>query len=89
MSTDGQVLYKKNREEASSQLSNTQIERRQHMEDDMRQKVQTMLEQVLGPGRVLARVSLRSGPGPGSDRGGDLQPGQRSRKEPAEDYGNH
>ncbi|MGO9416963.1 MAG: flagellar basal-body MS-ring/collar protein FliF [Syntrophobacteraceae bacterium] len=58
MSTDGRVLYKKNQEEQSAQLSNTQIERKQHMEDDMRQKVQTMLEQVVGPNRVLARVAL-------------------------------
>ncbi len=58
MSTDGQVLYKKNAEDPSTQLSNTQIERKQRMEDDMRQKIQTMLEQVVGPNRVLARVSL-------------------------------
>ena len=58
MSNDGQVLYKKGREDDSSQMSNSQIERKQRMEDDMRQKVQSMLEQVLGPNRVLARVSL-------------------------------
>ena len=58
MSNDGQVLYKKGREDDSSQLSNSQLERKQRMEDDMRQKVQSMLEQVLGPNRVLARVSL-------------------------------
>ena len=58
MSNDGQVLYKKNREEQSTQLNNVQIERKQHMEDDMRQKIQSMLEQVLGPSRALARVAL-------------------------------
>ena len=58
MSNDGQVLYKKGREDDSSQMSNSQIERKRRMEDDMRQKVQSMLEQVLGPHRVLARVSL-------------------------------
>ena len=57
MSTDGQILYKKGRED-DSQLNNSQLERKQRMEDDMRQKVQSMLEQVLGPNRVLARVSL-------------------------------
>ncbi|SPF35605.1 putative Flagellar M-ring protein [Syntrophobacter sp. SbD1] len=57
MSTDGQVLYKKNKEDAS-QLSNTQLERKQRMEDDLRQKVQSMLEQVVGSNRVLARVAL-------------------------------
>ncbi|MGC9967009.1 MAG: flagellar basal-body MS-ring/collar protein FliF [Syntrophobacteraceae bacterium] len=58
MSNDGQVLYKKGPEEQSSQMSNTQLERKQRMEDDMRQKIQSMLEQVLGSNRVLARVAL-------------------------------
>ncbi len=39
-------------------MSNDQIERKARMEDDMRQKVQSMLEQVVGPNRVLARVAL-------------------------------
>ncbi|MHC1726139.1 MAG: flagellar basal-body MS-ring/collar protein FliF [Syntrophobacteraceae bacterium] len=58
MSTDGQVLFKKNSPDQQFQLSNTQIERKQRMEDDMRQKIQSMLEQVVGPNRVLARVAL-------------------------------
>lgn len=58
MSTDGQVLYKKNSPEQSFQLSNTQIERKQRLEDDMRGKIQSMLEQVVGPNHVLARVAL-------------------------------
>lgn len=58
MSTDGQVLFKKNSPDETLQLSNTQIERKERMEEDMRQKVQSMLEQVVGPSRVLARVSL-------------------------------
>lgn len=58
MSTDGQVLFKKNSPDQSFQMSNTQIERRTRMEDDMRQKVQTMLEQVLGPNKVLTRITL-------------------------------
>ena len=58
MSNDGKVMYKKNRDEQSGQLNNSQIERKQRMEDDMRQKIQSMLEQVLGPNRVLARVAL-------------------------------
>src|SRR5208337_563486 len=57
MSNDGKILYKKNQEEQSSKLNNSQLERKQRMADDMRQKVQSMLEQVLGPNRVLARVS--------------------------------
>ena len=58
MSSDGLVLYKKDREDQSTQLSNTQVERRQQMEDGMREKIQSMLEQVLGPNRALARVAL-------------------------------
>jgi flagellar M-ring protein FliF len=58
MSNDGQVLYKKGLEEQSAQMSNSQLERKQRMEDDMRQKIQSMLEQVLGSNRVLARVAL-------------------------------
>ncbi len=58
MSTDGQVLFKKNAGEQSVQASNAQLERKQKMEEDMRQKVQSMLEQVLGANKVLARVNL-------------------------------
>jgi flagellar M-ring protein FliF len=58
MSSDGQILYKKNREDQSTQLSNTQLERKQQLEEAMRQNIQSMLEQVLGPNRALARVAL-------------------------------
>ena len=58
MSTDGQVLYKKNSPDQTFQLSNTQLERKQSMEDNMREKIQSMLEQVVGSNRVLARVAL-------------------------------
>jgi flagellar M-ring protein FliF len=58
MSNDGQVLYKKGPEDQPSQMSNAQIERKERMEEDTRQKIQTMLEQVVGSNRVLARVAL-------------------------------
>ena len=58
MSSDGQILYKKDREDQSTQLSNTQLERRQQMEEAMREKIQSMLDQVLGANRALARVAL-------------------------------
>ena len=58
MSNDGQVLSQKSPGDQTSQMSNDQLERKQRMEDDMRQKVQSMLEQVMGPNRVLARVAL-------------------------------
>ncbi len=57
MTTDGQVLFKKNGQDQSLTMSNTQMQRKQSMEDDMRNKIQTMLQQVVGP-KVLARVSL-------------------------------
>ncbi|HYA43949.1 MAG TPA: flagellar basal-body MS-ring/collar protein FliF, partial [Syntrophobacteraceae bacterium] len=58
MSSDGQILYKKDREDQSTQLSNSQLERRQQMEEAMREKIQSMLDQVLGANRALARVAL-------------------------------
>ncbi len=58
MSTDGQVLFKKGQPDQSFQMNNAQLERKQRMEDDLRNKIQTMLEQVVGPNKVLARVNL-------------------------------
>ncbi|MFZ2444969.1 MAG: flagellar basal-body MS-ring/collar protein FliF [Syntrophobacteraceae bacterium] len=58
MSTDGHVMFKKNPTEQALNMSNVQVERKQRLEDDMRQKVQTMLEQVIGVNKVLARVNL-------------------------------
>ena len=58
ISTDGQVLFKKSGSDQPGQLSSSQIERKERMEEDMRQKVQSMLEQVLGPRRALARVAM-------------------------------
>jgi flagellar M-ring protein FliF len=58
ISTDGQVLFKKNSQDQPSQMSNLQMEHKQRMEEDVRQKVQSMLEQVLGQSRALARVTL-------------------------------
>ena len=58
MSTDGQVLYRKNAGDQNTQMTNLQIERKGRMEEDLRQKLQSMLEQVLGANRVLSRVAL-------------------------------
>lgn len=58
ISTDGQVLFKKNSPDQTMQMSQTQLERKGRMEEDVRQKVQSMLEQVIGPRKVLARVAL-------------------------------
>ena len=58
MSTDGQVLFRKNAGDPGSQMTNIQLERKGKMEEDLRQKLQSMLEQVLGANRVLSRVTL-------------------------------
>ncbi|MFP5212802.1 MAG: flagellar basal-body MS-ring/collar protein FliF [Acidobacteriota bacterium] len=57
VSTDGQVLFKKSASDSPLQMSNTQMEHKTRIEEDLRQKVQSMLEQVLGSNRVLTRVS--------------------------------
>lgn len=58
MSTDGQVLYRKNAGEQGVQMTNLQLERKNRMEEDLRQKLQSLLEQVLGSNRVLSRVTM-------------------------------
>lgn len=57
MSTDGQVIFKKNPSDSPLQASATQLEYKHQMEENLRQKVQTMLEQVLGASRVISRVT--------------------------------
>jgi flagellar M-ring protein FliF len=57
LSTDGQVIYKANPSEGSLQFSGTQLEFKNHVEDNLRQKIQTMLEKVLGSSRVITRVT--------------------------------
>jgi flagellar M-ring protein FliF len=60
MSTDGMVLFKKNQENSSLQLTNLQIQYKSNMEEDLRRKVQSMLEPIVGANRVLARVAVDS-----------------------------
>lgn len=57
VSTDGQVLFKKNATDGSF-LSDQQMEYKNVLEEDFRRKVQSMLEQLLGANRVITRVSL-------------------------------
>ena len=60
MSTDGQVLFKKSQENSSLQLTNLQIQYKSNMEEELRRKVQSMLEPIVGVNRVLARVAVDS-----------------------------
>lgn len=57
LSTDGQVIHKKSPGDASLPLSGSRLEYKTQLEENLRQKVQSMLEQVLGPNRVIARVT--------------------------------
>lgn len=57
MSTDGQVIYRKNASDGSF-MNDQQLEHKRSLEEEMRRKIETMLEQVVGANRVSARVSL-------------------------------
>ncbi len=58
MSTDGQVLFKKNSADQPMQMGNLQTEHKSRVEEEVRKKVQSMLEPVLGANRVLTRASV-------------------------------
>lgn len=58
LSTDGQVLFKKNSADQPMQMSNLQTEHKSRVEDEVRKKVQSLLEPVLGANRVLTRASV-------------------------------
>jgi flagellar M-ring protein FliF len=57
LSTDGQVIFKKSPSDNPAQVSGTQLDFKNQLEENLRQKVQTMLEQVVGANRVIARVT--------------------------------
>jgi flagellar M-ring protein FliF len=58
LSTDGQVLFRKNALDNSFQLTNLQMQFRSSVEEDMRRKVQSLLEQVAGAGKVSTRITV-------------------------------
>ncbi len=58
LSTDGQVLFRKNAVDSTLQLSTLQMQVRGKIEDDLRQKVQSLLEQVTGANKVTTRVTV-------------------------------
>lgn len=53
----GKVLSKRVSPHPIGQLTTTQLEYQQSLEEGLRKKVQTMLEEVLGPGKAIARIS--------------------------------
>jgi flagellar M-ring protein FliF len=57
LSTDGQVIFKKNSKDNALQSTSTHLEYKNQVEENLRQKVQAMLEQVLGSSRVISRVT--------------------------------
>ena len=57
LSTDGQVIFKKNPTDNGLQATGTQLEYKNQVEENLRQKLQSMLEQVLGSNRVISRVT--------------------------------
>jgi flagellar M-ring protein FliF len=57
LSTDGQVIHKKNVGDNPLQVTGTHLEYKNQIEENLRQKIQSMLEQVLGSSRVISRVT--------------------------------
>lgn len=57
LSTDGQVIFKKNENSDAIGMSGTHLELKSRVEEDLRQKVQSMLEQVVGSNHAVTRVT--------------------------------
>lgn len=58
MSTDGQVLFKKEQSQTSFELSELQLRYKQRLEEELQRKIQSMLVPVVGEGAVISRVTL-------------------------------
>ncbi|MCX7822914.1 MAG: flagellar basal-body MS-ring/collar protein FliF [Syntrophobacterales bacterium] len=58
MSTDGQVLFKKDPTQTSFELSELQLRYKQRLEEELQRKIQSMLAPVIGEGGVISRVTL-------------------------------
>jgi len=54
--TQGRLLYR-NRGDDEGVISGTQLEYKMRIEKSMRDKVETMLEEIIGQGKALARIS--------------------------------
>lgn len=55
--TSGKILSKKTAGHLIGQLTSTQLEYQHSLEENLRKKVQSLLEEVLGPGKAIARIS--------------------------------
>jgi flagellar M-ring protein FliF len=55
----GKVLSKRASNNPIGQLSTTQLDYQQSIEEGLRKKAQGMLEEVLGPGKAIARISTQ------------------------------
>lgn len=55
--TSGKVLSKAGSHTPVGQLTTTQLEHQNQIEESLRKKVQGMLEEVLGPGKAIVRIS--------------------------------
>ncbi|MGQ9646117.1 MAG: flagellar basal-body MS-ring/collar protein FliF [Thermodesulfobacteriota bacterium] len=55
--TWGKILSKRNDTTPVGQLSTAQLEYQRNLEENLKKKVQGMLEEVLGPSKAIARVS--------------------------------
>ncbi|MDR3554742.1 MAG: flagellar basal-body MS-ring/collar protein FliF [Syntrophobacteraceae bacterium] len=58
MSTDGRLLYTKQKQDQTEQLTDTELGIKHRMEEDLSQKIQSMLERVVGPNKVMAKVAV-------------------------------
>ncbi|MEI9477697.1 MAG: flagellar basal-body MS-ring/collar protein FliF [Deltaproteobacteria bacterium] len=55
--TTGKVLFKRTDSTLMGQLTTTQLEYQKNIEENLKKKVQGMLEEVLGPSKAIARIS--------------------------------
>jgi flagellar M-ring protein FliF len=55
--TSGKILSKRSESSLMGQLTTTQLDYQRNVEENLKKKVQGMLEDVLGPNRAIARVS--------------------------------
>jgi flagellar M-ring protein FliF len=55
--TSGRILFKRADASPIGQLTTTQLEYQRTIEEELKKKVQGMLEEVLGPSKAIARIS--------------------------------
>ncbi len=58
MSTDGRVLSQPQMADNSLQMTNQELQYQNDLENRLRQKIDSILEPIVGPGRVMAQVSV-------------------------------